>query len=82
MIQHVFDPAMNMAAVSVRADPGVIIIGVTNFQDPNDVQGFELSPIQAALLVLALTNAIEVELDFFQTITDTCGGPNKRGFLG
>lgn len=82
MIEHVFDPAIQSAPISVRADPGRIIVGPTNFIEPNDVQGLELSPIQAALLVLSLTKAIAVELEYSQSLNDSCRGPTNLGFEG
>jgi hypothetical protein len=64
MIQNVFDLANRTAPVSVRTDPGRIIVGHTNFIEPGAIEGLELSPIQAAMLVLALTNAISAEIDY------------------
>lgn len=67
MIERVFDPAIQTAPLSVRTDPGRITIGPTNFIEPNEINGLELSPIQAALLILALTRAVNAELDYSQT---------------
>ena len=64
MIEHVFDPAIATAPLSVRTDPGLITIGPINFLELNAVYGLELSPIQAALLVLALTRAIAAEVEY------------------
>ena len=82
MIERVFDPALQTASVSVQADPGKITIGATNFLEENDVSGLELSPIQAALLVLALTKAIEVELGYSLEIETSCRGSCGLGFEG
>lgn len=64
MIEHVFDPAIVTAPLAVRTDPGRIIIGPANFIEINEIYGLELSPIQAALLVLALTRAIAAEQSY------------------
>lgn len=82
MIEHVFDPAISAAPVSVRTDPGRIIVGPTNFIELGSVQGLELSPIQAALLVLALTRAIAAELEYSQALNDSCRGAGQCGFEG
>lgn len=82
MIEHVFDPAISFAPISVRTDPGRIIVGPTNFIELESVHGLELSPIQAALLVLALTRAIEAELEYSQAFNDSCKGPGECGFEG
>lgn len=63
MLFHVFDPANNLSAVSVRVDPGAIYVGPTNFIDPRAVGAIEISPLQASLLILALQNAIEGEAE-------------------
>ena len=63
MLFHVFDPANNLSAVTVRVDPGAIYMGPTNFFDPRAVGAIELSPLQASLLILALQNAIDAEAD-------------------
>ena len=82
MIEHVFDPAISTAPVAVRTDPGRIIIGPANFIEQNEVSGLELSPIQAAFLVLALIRAIAAELEYSQAFTDSCRGAGGRGFEG
>jgi hypothetical protein len=61
MLFHVFDPANNLSAVTVKVDPGAIYLGPTNFIDPRAVGAIELSPIQASMLILALQNALETE---------------------
>lgn len=63
MLFHVFDPANNLAAVTVKADPGAIFIGPVNFIDPRAVDAIELSPVQAWLLLLALQNALVAEAE-------------------
>lgn len=80
MIERVFDPALQAAPLAVRTDPGKITIGPANFIEPNEISGFELSPIQAALLVLALTKAIEAELVYSLEIEASCRG--RRGSHG
>ena len=74
MIENVFDPLMQTEPLSVQADPGRITIGRTNFLEPSPVYGLELSPIQAALLILTLTHAIEAELEYSSYLEKHCGG--------
>lgn len=76
MLAHVFDPANNLAAVSVKADPGAIYIGPVNFFDLASVSAIELSPIQASLLIVALQNAVRSEAELtrlFQESIDRDG---------
>jgi hypothetical protein len=77
MIENVFDPAMETEPLTVQANPGRIIIGKTNFLEPSPVYGLELSPIQAALLVLTLTRAIEAELEYSTYLEKNCGGGHE-----
>lgn len=80
MITYVFDPAIETEPLAVRVDPGRIIVGLANFIEPRDVRGFELSPYQAAALVIALTDAIEAERLLSISMDKSCGGGN--GFDG
>ena len=57
MIEHVFDPANNLSAVSVKVEPGAVFIGPTNFIDLESVSALQLSPIQLSLLIVALQRA-------------------------
>ncbi len=66
MIAHVFDPANNLSAVSVKVDPGSIYIGPTNFIDLACVNAIELSPLQASLLIVALQRAVAAEFELAQ----------------
>ena len=81
MLEHVFDPEIKTAPLSVKVNPGQIIIGETNFLDPLCVNGLEISPIQAALLVLVLTKAIEAEAQYSQELEKSCGN-GLRDFGG
>lgn len=80
VIEHVFDPAIATGPVSVKTQLGLIVIGRTNFFEEIDVQGLELSPIQAAKLVLALTKAIETELEYSTALAEYTG--KGDGFEG
>ena len=79
MLEHVFDPEIKTAPLTVKVNPGQIIIGEANFLDPSCVNGLELSPIQAALLVLALTRAIEAEVGYSMEWDKSCGGMRDFG---
>jgi hypothetical protein len=70
MIEHVFDPANNLSAVTVRVDPGVIYLGPINFFNLRCVDAIELSPIQASLLILSLQKAVEIELKLSESRED------------
>lgn len=61
VIEHILDPACVMDGVSIKVDPGQISLGRTNFFAMDDVADIVISPIQAALLLLALEEAIRVE---------------------
>jgi len=61
MLEHIFDPACEKDGVSIRVDPGQISLGRTNFLAMDEVRDIVISPIQAALLMLALQKAIEAE---------------------
>lgn len=81
MIEHVFDPANNLSAVSVKAAPGSIFIGPANFIELDAVQALELSPIQASLLILALQRAVAWELSLAEDFEKFKNGSDDRGFV-
>ncbi len=66
MIEHVFDPANNLSAVSVKVEPGAVFIGPTNFIDLESVTALQLSPIQLSLLIVALQRAQAAEFELAQ----------------
>jgi hypothetical protein len=63
MLEHIFDPACNNDGISIRVDPGQISLGRTNFLAMDEVRDIVISPIQAALLLLALRKAIDAEYE-------------------
>lgn len=72
MYEHVFDPDAQSQPLTVVVQPGVIHLGETNFLDPRDVVGYSMTPIQAALLILTLTRAIEAELAYSVELEEHC----------
>lgn len=81
MIEHIFDPANNLSAVSVRVDPGHIYLGKTNFIEPRNVSDLELSPLQASLLILALQKAVACEFELAKAWEESGGIQDDDEFL-